>query len=128
MSATKGSAKTGGREKGSKNKVVAEVKARLTDIVAKYVLTTEGVRTLEADLETLRPVDRVAMVEKLMKYCLPTLGTLSLKDDDGEPVTINVRYTKTEAKVDDDVSDLDYSEADDLPEDDDEKDDDDLPF
>lgn len=115
MPRQKGAPKTGGRPPGSGNKVAAEVKAKLTDIVAKYVLTTEGVRNLESDLETLRPVDRVTMIEKLMKFCLPTMGTVAVTDGDGEPLTIAIEWQKVKPKTDEDYNDIDYSESDDLP-------------
>lgn len=118
MAKEKGSPKTGGRKVGSPMSIMsANVKERLVKIVGKYVMSEEGVRNLESDLETLRPVDRVAMIEKLMKYCIPTLGSMKVggDDDDGE-LNINVNWKKTPPKSDDedDASDLDYSE--DVPE------------
>lgn len=115
MAKPKGSPKTGGRESGARNKLANEIRVKLTDVVAKYVLSDVGIRNLTSDLETLRPVDRVTMIEKLMKFCLPTLGTVAVTDGDGEPMTIQIEWQKGKPKTDEDFSDLDYSEGDDLP-------------
>lgn len=102
--------KTGGKKLGAKNLVTTEIKNKILSVVHSYV-TEEGVRKLETDLATLRPVDRVTLIEKLMKYVLPTLGSMKLEgNDDGDPIKIMVEYVdETKSIVDDDDTDIDYS-------------------
>jgi len=118
MPREKGTPKTGGKVKGSPASHVADsIKAKLGALAAKYVLSGD-VRGLEKDLDALRPVDRVAAYEKFFKYIIPTLGSVAVKNGEGAPLEIVVSYAKSKPKKDEDFSDIDYSEADDLPDED----------
>jgi len=103
----------GGRAKGTRNdQEKAQIRGRLLTIVHKYI-TTEGVRTLEADLQVMRPAERAPLMEKFLKYCIPTLGTIN-PDDEGNstPMEILVRHVKSQVPKDEDTSDIDYSDKD----------------
>lgn len=61
----KGTPKTGGRKKGTPNRITKDVRVWLVDLVSK------NRRQLERDLQELEPKDRVMMLEKLMQYVIP---------------------------------------------------------
>ena len=70
--------KTGGREKGTPNKLTSELRT-----VLKKILTDEleNIPTLIADLE---PKDRLHAIIKLMPFVLPKVETVRI--DEGEPM------------------------------------------
>lgn len=61
----KGIPKTGGRQKGTPNRITKDVRAWLVDLISK------NRRQLERDLQELDPKDRVMMLERLMQYVIP---------------------------------------------------------
>ena len=64
-----GTPKTGGRQKGSQNKLTSDMKTWLAKLVKK------NRKTIETDLENLEPKDRIAALEKLMAYVIPKATT-----------------------------------------------------
>lgn len=68
--------KTGGRRPGSKNRFGGDLRTRLKTFLDEY-----SIQTLESDFYALRPSDRVAMFEKLMRFVLPTLQSVQTKLD-----------------------------------------------
>lgn len=77
----KGTPKTGGRQKGTPNRITKGVRAWLVGLVSK------NRRQLERDLQELDPKDRVIMLEKLMQYVIPKKQAIradisELSDDD----------------------------------------------
>jgi hypothetical protein len=75
MSRTKGIQKTGGRAKGTPNKMTTEVKAWLAGLIDK------NRRQIERDLEQLEPKDRILMLEKLMQYVIPKMQSVDARVD-----------------------------------------------
>ena len=73
MSRPKGMPKTGGRQKGTQNRVSVQVKEWLTSLIYR------NRKTLEQDLATLEPKDRLMMLEKLMAYCVPKLQAQTIE-------------------------------------------------
>lgn len=65
MARPKGTTKTGGRAKGTPNKVTHDVRTWLAKLISK------NRRQLERDLQELEPKDRVMMLERLMQYVVP---------------------------------------------------------
>lgn len=61
----KGCLKSGGRKKGTPNKVTASVRQWLAQFV------TDQIPTIEADIKTLPPKDRVFVWERLLQYVTP---------------------------------------------------------
>lgn len=111
MPAQEGHEKSGGRTKGTGNRLKPEVKAVINSIIEKYIVSDEvGVANIQRDLQAMRPVDRITAVLKLMSFVMPTMGTMKIEDDKGEPVTITVKYVDKPAAIDDDENELDYSE------------------
>jgi hypothetical protein len=71
----KGTQKTGGRSIGVKNKITVSLKETIEKIVKDNLLT------IQSDLDSLEPKDRLIMIEKLFKYTIPTLQATTLKTD-----------------------------------------------
>lgn len=66
--------KTGGRKKGTPNKVTSTLRNVITDIVDDYYNS----ETFQEDIAKLRPKDRVEMMEKLTVYVVPKLQTTNI--------------------------------------------------
>ena len=64
-----------GRPKGIPNKVTADLRAKINEIVYKQV------DLINADLEALEPKERLMIVEKFLSYCLPKLQAQSFEID-----------------------------------------------
>ena len=65
MARPKGTPKTGGRQKGTPNKVTASVKGWLSCLIDK------NRKQIERDLKAVEPMERLQMLEKLMQYVVP---------------------------------------------------------
>lgn len=65
MARPKGTPKTGGRQKGTPNKVTASVKSWLSCLIDK------NRKQIERDLKAVEPMERLQMLEKLMQYVVP---------------------------------------------------------
>lgn len=74
--------KTGGRVKGTENKVTRFTREVLANIIDKYQSTGQ----LDADLLMLEPKDRLVIMERFMQYTLPKMQSVSV-DVDGGSVT-----------------------------------------
>lgn len=61
----KGTPKTGGRKKGTPNRVTSDIRGWLAKLIK------QNRRQIEADLQELEPKDRVMMLERLMQYVIP---------------------------------------------------------
>lgn len=61
----KGIPKSGGRQKGTPNRVTKDVREWLSKLINK------SRRQIERDLQELEPKDRVIMLERLMQYVVP---------------------------------------------------------
>lgn len=70
-----GQPKTGGRQKGTPNKVTSEIKDWITGLVWR------NKRQMEADLKALEPKDRLIMMERLISYVIPKQGSMQAKID-----------------------------------------------
>jgi hypothetical protein len=78
MSKTKGTKKTGGRAKGTPNKVTTEVKTWLSGLIDK------NRKQIERDLKQLEPKERLMILEKLMQYTVPKMQSVDAKIDFGK--------------------------------------------
>lgn len=75
MARPKGTPKTGGRVKGTPNKVTYSLKEWITSLIDKQ-------RTqIEQDLHALEPKERLQMIEKLMQYVIPKQAAQQVKLD-----------------------------------------------
>lgn len=75
MSRPKGTPKTGGRVKGTPNKVTYSLKEWIISLIDKQ-------RTqIGQDLQKLEPKERLQMIEKLMQYVIPKQAAQQVKLD-----------------------------------------------
>ena len=70
--------KTGGRQKGTPNKLTKELRAILKSIIA------DELNRIPETLESLEPKERLLTVIKLLPYILPQVK--SVNSDNGEPI------------------------------------------
>ncbi|GHT00790.1 hypothetical protein AGMMS50276_27470 [Synergistales bacterium] len=73
MSKQKGTKKTGGRAKGTPNKVTSEVKTWLSELI------DSNRKQIERDLKALEPKDRLNILEKFMQYTVPKMQSVEAK-------------------------------------------------
>ena len=66
--------KTGGRQKGSVNKVTAMTKAVISDLLSDY----QNSGLMGSDFLALEPKDRFQCAEKLMQYIMPKMQSTSV--------------------------------------------------
>lgn len=70
--------KTGGRQKGTPNKLTAEIKERLAVIINE---ATESI-----DLDTLAASEKIRLIEIGLKYLLPTMKQIDRIYDTSESI------------------------------------------
>ncbi|GAB3639713.1 hypothetical protein [Spirosoma arcticum] len=73
MSFEKGRAKTGGREAGTPNKAVKELRQQLQEIVQTTL------NELPQTLAAMEPTDRARLLTALLPYVMPKLNSVELK-------------------------------------------------
>lgn len=62
--------KTGGRVKGTPNKATAELRERFTSLLES------NFDTIQSDLNTLEPKDRIKTILEISKFVIPTLKSV----------------------------------------------------
>ena len=67
--------KTGGRQKGSLNKVHTPLRQLINDFLVS------NWHQIEADFKTIEPKERMLIFEKLLKYSLPSLQAINMDSD-----------------------------------------------
>ena len=67
--------KTGGRTAGTPNAITSDLRAKINTIVENQI------DSIEKDLKSLEPKERLMIVEKLLSYCLPKLQAQSFEID-----------------------------------------------
>ena len=65
--------KTGGRKKGTQNKVTKDLRQRITDLLEK------NFERIESDFNKLGSEKRLIVLERYLKYCLPPLQSLNVQ-------------------------------------------------
>jgi hypothetical protein len=68
--------KTGGRKKGTPNRVTSTLREGIAQAAADY----DMIKKLFDDIETLDPLDRVKARIALLPYLLPRLQTISIQE------------------------------------------------
>lgn len=84
MSQVKGSAKTGGRKKGTPNKATATVREVVANLLNEY----QESGLMASDFAALEPKDRMCIAEKLMNYTTPKMQAVALSGDEERTITI----------------------------------------
>ena len=72
----KGTIKTGGRQKGSPNKVTSAVKECISKMLTDYTNS----ETFLKDFAELEPKERLMIAEKLMNYVVPKMQSVEVED------------------------------------------------
>lgn len=80
MAKEKGSPKTGGRQKGSQNKVTKAVKECLSVLISDYTNS----QTFMDDFASLEPKERLMIAEKFMNYIAPKMQSVAVEDTNKE--------------------------------------------
>jgi len=75
MSRTKGTPKTGGRTKGTQNKVTTGLKMWLSELLDM------NREQIEKDFKQLEPKDRLQMFEKFLQYTMPKMQSVQTQTD-----------------------------------------------
>jgi hypothetical protein len=84
MSKEKGTSKTGGRAKGTPNKVTTDLRKWVECLIDK------NLKKMERDLKQLEPKERLMILEKLMQYSIPKQQSISVE------AQIQAEYTSLE--------------------------------
>jgi len=93
MARKKGAAKTGGRERGTPNKVTTDLRTWVGELL------DSNREQITKDIGRLEPQQRVAIFEKLLGYALPKMQSVEAKIDltrltDGQLDTIVTELLK----------------------------------
>lgn len=64
-----------GRPKGAVDKVNRDLRAKVNQLIEV------NFETIQTDIDNLEGKDRLMFIEKLLKYCLPTLQSVESKTD-----------------------------------------------
>lgn len=84
MPKQKGSPKTGGRQKGTENKITRFTRDVLKGVIEEY--TSSG--RLDQDLLMLEPKDRLVIMERFMQYTLPKMQSVAIDTENSKIKTI----------------------------------------
>lgn len=90
-------AKTGGRKKGTPNKTTAEIRQAISDIVSM------NIDTLNEDIQSLDPKDRIKFIIDLVNYVLPKIQSIEMKEPERQitkPNLSNVTYAEVKKVLD----------------------------
>ena len=93
-----GTPKTGGRQKGTPNRITKTVREKLEKIV------TRNMRTIQRDLDNIAdPKDRLMILEKFMAYIVPKQSAVkaeinNLSPDDVQTVTESLLKSLTDER------------------------------
>lgn len=82
--------KTGGRKKGTVNKVTALSKDIISSMLADYHVTG----LMDKDFMSLKPMERLQIAEKMMQYVMPKIQSVSLDVTEETVQTIEERLRK----------------------------------
>lgn len=89
MGRIKGTPKTGGRTKGTPNKVTASLKEFIKNLI------DNNRNQIIADMKKLEPYQRLLFIERLMGYVLPKQAAVDIKSQ------IDAEYKALERLIDD---------------------------
>lgn len=87
--------KTGGRQKGSVNKVTSITKAVIADLLTDY----QDSGLMGSDFMSLDAKDRIAVAEKMMQYIMPKMQATAV-DFNAESTRITIEQRLRELSVD----------------------------
>ena len=79
--------KTGGRTKGTPNKITRDIREKLAVVTSKYYNS----KLFAADIAALEPKDRVTIMEKLTNYVAPKMQSTTVDANIAAKQTIEDR-------------------------------------
>ena len=71
----KGTPKTGGRRKGTQNKITTDLRTWINEFLDK------NRRQITRDMKRLEPYQRISLFEKLLSYAVPKMQSVEAKFD-----------------------------------------------
>lgn len=74
MARPKGTPKTGGRKKGTRNRVTTTIKYWLTELI------NDNRNQIKKDLQALKPAERLMLLVKILPYVLPKQEDIHIND------------------------------------------------
>jgi len=86
MSRKKGEKKTGGREKGTPNKITSDFKNFVGDLII------ENADQIKKDMKNIEPEKRLIFFEKMLNYVLPKAQTIEIKEEPQNHEIIYIGY------------------------------------
>lgn len=97
MSRLKGTPKTGGRCKGTPNKVTGTLKEYISEII------DDNRERIKEDLELLEPKDRLQILEKMMQYVIPKQKEIDMPELANRVEIVHVKSGHTPASSENDI-------------------------
>ena len=88
-----------GRPAGSPNKITADLRLKINAIVDKQI------DSIEQDLQSLEPMQRLQIVEKLLSYCVPKLQAQSFEIDFTKLSEDQLDYVINQLNINDNAND-----------------------
>ena len=84
--------KTGGRKQGSQNLVTKEIRNYFSNLIEM------NLDTLQNDIASLEPKERVKALIELAKFVVPTLKAIDISgnDDSFKPIQVNLFYANND--------------------------------
>lgn len=94
--------KTGGRQKGTPNKVTTMSKAAIAEVLSGY--NESGL--LQSDFMLLKPLERITIAEKLMQYVMPKIQSVAVDLGGGDEnrtiedklISLSIKYEREQKK------------------------------
>ena len=94
--------KTGGRQKGTPNKVTTMSKAAIAEVLSDY--NESGL--LQSDFMLLKPLERITIAEKLMQYVMPKIQRVAVDLGGGDEnrtiedklISLSIKYEREQKK------------------------------
>ncbi len=80
--------KTGGRSEGTPNKITTDIREHFTNLIQI------NLDTLQNDIKTLKPIDRIKVLIELSKFVIPVLKAIDIQrsENDFKPFIINLNH------------------------------------
>lgn len=94
--------KTGGRQKGTPNKVTTMSKAAIAEVLSDY--NESGL--LQSDFMLLKPLERITIAEKLMQYVMPKIQSVAVdlggsdenRTIEDKLISLSIKYEREQKK------------------------------
>lgn len=82
-----------GRAKGTPNRITAQVKTAIAEIVAEHL------PILKDDLASLSPRERLCIIEKLLAYVVPKATAAEMETETTEPPAFTIEVVNAREEI-----------------------------